>query len=551
MTTHARGMSLRFVLISLIFLLSHLAQAGQVALSWDANPQPEVAGYMVYYGELSGAYTNKVDVGQVTNRTITGLLEGKTYFYAVTCYDAGRVESAFSNETSSTIPSVTPTPAPVASLVADKTTGFAPLTVMFTSTSTGSISAYSWSFGDGTGSTLANPSHAYGNAGSYTVSLTVTGPGGSNTATKTNYVTASKDPTPPPPTPNTIIVDNLVAGTQDATRTFTGKWCNSTGTGSYGTNSLSSCGLGKDTYRWSFSVTTTGAYDLYVQWSTHRNRSTAVPFTVVDSTGLHTKSFNQQVNGGQWVLHGRYSFAAGVSNYVEVSDVNGIANADAVKIVPAGTTIPPGSANGLVAAYGFNEGTGTAVRDSSGNSNNGASSGTTWLPTGRFGKALSFNGSSSLVSVADSNSLDLTNGMTLEAWVYPTVALSSWRSVIAKEQTAGAVYYLEANSDSNVPAFGIYAGGEQTLLGTATLPANAWSHLAASYDGTTQRIYVNGVQVASRAQTGTISTSAGVLRIGGNSVWGEYFQGHIDEVRIYNRALNTSEIQADMGAAIQ
>jgi hypothetical protein len=56
--------------------------------------------------------------------------------------------------------------------------------------------------------------------------------------------------------------------------------------------------------------------------------------------------------------------------------------------------------------------------------------------------------------------------------------------------------------------------------------------------------------VSSRAQTGAIVTSSNALRIGGNSVWGEYFAGVIDEVRIYNRSLAPSEIQSDMNAAV-
>ena len=69
-------------------------------------------------------------------------------------------------------------------------------------------------------------------------------------------------------------------------------------------------------------------------------------------------------------------------------------------------------------------------------------------------------------------------------------------------------------------------------------------------DGATLRIFVNGVQVGTRAQTGAISTSTQVLRIGGNSVWNEFFQGRIDDVRIYNRALTQAEIQIDMTTAI-
>jgi hypothetical protein len=75
--------------------------------------------------------------------------------------------------------------------------------------------------------------------------------------------------------------------------------------------------------------------------------------------------------------------------------------------------------------------------------------------------------------------------------------------------------------------------------------------LAATYDGATQRLYVNGALVASRAQTGLIKTSTSALRIGGDSVWGEYFGGKIDEVRVYNRALSQTEIQKDMTTAIQ
>ena len=70
------------------------------------------------------------------------------------------------------------------------------------------------------------------------------------------------------------------------------------------------------------------------------------------------------------------------------------------------------------------------------------------------------------------------------------------------------------------------------------LTANTWAHLAVTYDGINQRLYVNGTQVASRAQTGSMRASKGALRIGGNSVWSEFFKGRIDEIRVYNRALS-------------
>jgi hypothetical protein len=67
-----------------------------------------------------------------------------------------------------------------------------------------------------------------------------------------------------------------------------------------------------------------------------------------------------------------------------------------------------------------------------------------------------------------------------------------------------------------------------------------------TYDLTTIRLYVNGSLAASTATTGGVTTSTGPLRIGGNSVWGEYFAGLIDDVRVYNRALSAVEIGADM-----
>jgi hypothetical protein len=158
-----------------------------------------------------------------------------------------------------------------------------------------------------------------------------------------------------------------------------------------------------------------------------------------------------------------------------------------------------------------------------------------------------FNGMSDWVTVPDAASLDLTTRMTLEAWVFPTATMSGFRDLISKEQTGGIAYSLYANGTGNVPATGVFTGGaEQRLFGTATLPLNVWTHLAATYDGAQQRLYVNGVPVATRAQTGSIAVSGSPLRFGGNAVRSEFFKGRIDEVRVYNRALLQSEIQADM-----
>jgi glucose/arabinose dehydrogenase/PKD repeat protein len=213
----------------------------------------------------------------------------------------------------------------------------------------------------------------------------------------------------------------------------------------------------------------------------------------------------------------------------------------------ASATTQPAASN-LVAAYSFNEGSGTTTADLSGSGNSGAISNATWTTQGKFGNALNFNGTSALVTIADSASLRLTSGMTLEAWVNPTAVTSAWRDVMVKGNDD---YYLMAMSKpSSLPAGAATVSGKKRAFGTAPLPINTWTHLATTYDGTAVRLYVNGAQVSSTAATGTIATSASALQIGGDSLFGQYFAGSIDEVRVYNVARSAAQIQADMGAAL-
>ena len=220
----------------------------------------------------------------------------------------------------------------------------------------------------------------------------------------------------------------------------------------------------------------------------------------------------------------------------------------AVLIAPAAAYA---DTTGLVAAYGFEEPSGTTAIDTSPSGNTGTlSSGVSRSTAGRFGRALSFGAAGQRVNVADSNSLDLSTGMTLEAWVNPSAASSEWRTVVIKEQPAALAYALYSDEGGARPSVHAFTSQEFDVRGPAALPLNTWSHLSSTYDGATLRLYVNGTQVASRALTGALTTSTGALRIGGNAVWGEHFSGLIDEVRVYNRALTAAEIGTDMNAAI-
>ena len=227
---------------------------------------------------------------------------------------------------------------------------------------------------------------------------------------------------------------------------------------------------------------------------------------------------------------------------------NNLATSSSVTVTVSNTTQPP--AAGLVAAYAFNEGSGTTTSDRSGNGNTGTRSGATWTTAGKTGAALSFDGVNDRVNVNDSASVDLTGGMTLQAWVYPT-ALSGWRTVLLKERSGGLAYALYAHEDIPTPAAYVRVGSvDVRVAGISPLPLNTWTHLAATYDGAILRLYVNGQQVDSQARTGAIQVSTGLLRLGGNAVWGEWFAGRIDDVRIYNRPLTANEIQVDMATPV-
>jgi beta-lactam-binding protein with PASTA domain/Ca2+-binding RTX toxin-like protein len=229
----------------------------------------------------------------------------------------------------------------------------------------------------------------------------------------------------------------------------------------------------------------------------------------------------------------------------------------------AGSVVAPGTAvslvvstgpaaNGLVLWLQFEEGSGSTALDSSPSGRNGIISGATRVP-GQVGNALSFDGVNDMVTVLDGTSspLDLTTGMTLSAWVQPA-ALAGWETVIVKEHgTVGLAYALYARDGAVAGPAGYVrpsnSGVEQAVNTPVSLLIGPWSYITTTYDGATQRLYVNGVQVASRAQTGSLTVNNGAVRIGGNAIWpDEFFQGSIDEVRIYNRALTLAEIQADM-----
>jgi len=218
----------------------------------------------------------------------------------------------------------------------------------------------------------------------------------------------------------------------------------------------------------------------------------------------------------------------------------------------ATTQAAPPPAQNLVAAYAFSEGSGTLVADTSGNANHGAITGAAWTTQGRFGNAVTFNGTTDFVSVADAAPLDLTAAGTIEAWVRLD-AIGRWHGVLAKgaaNSDAAHNYALEI-TDTNRVACALGNGAASVVaLSTATLVAGQFYHLACTWNGTTLALFLDGALDTSTAQTLTPVANTAPLSIGqfgGNS---DRLLGTIDEVRLYARALTLADIQQDMNTPV-
>src|SRR5512137_895255 len=101
-----RSLFLRgFFLLLCAILTPSAVHAAEVNLAWDPNTEPDVAGYKVYYGLGSRNYDHVMDVGNSTSCVVTGLEQGRTYYFAATAVNTANIESDFSNEVSAALSS--------------------------------------------------------------------------------------------------------------------------------------------------------------------------------------------------------------------------------------------------------------------------------------------------------------------------------------------------------------------------------------------------------------------------------------------------------------
>lgn len=207
---------------------------------------------------------------------------------------------------------------------------------------------------------------------------------------------------------------------------------------------------------------------------------------------------------------------------------------------------------GLVLAYGFSENAGTSTTDSAGTHQGTFSAGASW-GAGHTGPGVAFNGTSSYVVTPHVADLSLTTTGTIEAWVWLTT-LGRWHGIVAKglgNSNAAHNYAIEV-TNANIAQCVLGTGSSTLVVAELIAPVvvQTWTHVACTWNGATVRLYLDGAQVASVAQTLTPAANTAPLELGRFGGGFDTMAGTVDDVRIYNRALTLTEVQADMATPV-
>jgi hypothetical protein len=203
--------------------------------------------------------------------------------------------------------------------------------------------------------------------------------------------------------------------------------------------------------------------------------------------------------------------------------------------------------------------------------NDGALYFDTTFAAGMVGQAFSFDGADDKVIIANETAFNFTNQVSVEAWVLSSVGSDGYQGVVNKGYDVQGPFELRMTRrsegsifgcpDTHVMGFGVRGTEDQgdSQSAVACLTKGVWHHLVGTYDGTMMRLYLDGEIVTSPSGVvseipysyGELITNDVPISIGWNGAWGEHWSGLIDEVGIYNRALDASEIQAiyDAGSA--
>lgn len=167
--------------------------------------------------------------------------------------------------------------------------------------------------------------------------------------------------------------------------------------------------------------------------------------------------------------------------------------------------------------------------------------------------SLDFDGENDMINVAHSNSLNISQHITLESWIYPTDGTNAIQNVMGKSTADNNNGYIFPRTDDGwkTISFFLHLNGQWKVL-TASYPGiNQWHHASATYDGYVMRIYIDGILAASTDAAGDITTNTNKLVFGQQIGFVEYYKGKVEEARIWNRALNQCEIINNMNCELQ
>jgi len=210
----------------------------------------------------------------------------------------------------------------------------------------------------------------------------------------------------------------------------------------------------------------------------------------------------------------------------------------------------------VVLYFSFDKEEGNTVSDLSGNGNDGSVQNAEWV-SGKYGHALEFDGATAHVMVAPNATLDLTDAMTLMAWIYKSEFLpgNNGETIISKKQSGA--YCLEVSgwenrSPEKLSTEPRISGTYHPLASPEPVPLNRWVHTAVTYDGDSLRMYIDGELVAEGNWPGKIDTNTASVYIGAESDGNQpdathgRFKGMIDELVVANRAFSADEIKGYM-----
>ncbi len=240
------------------------------------------------------------------------------------------------------------------------------------------------------------------------------------------------------------------------------------------------------------------------------------------------------------------------SNYAsftfQVQDDGGSANGG-VNLDPSPNTITINAvlaSSGIMGFWHFNEASGSTAHDSSGKGNDGTLQQGASFGAGQNGNGLIMGTASQSTLVPNSSSLNVTQNITIAAWIAPYT--TGTQSVVQKSTGNVNGYELSlSNSGTVFVRFNQASSGNSFRLDSnSTYPTNGttWMHVVATYDGTTIRMYINGQLEASKAAVFTINANNLGLGIGADPTGSRGMRGRIDDVLIANRALDPSEVTA-------